>query len=210
MATQSNRAMISETHICNMALSWLGAQSISSLEEDSTEAEYCRNNYPFARDAALEEHAWTFATVREASTTADLDTFETAYRHSVPLDWLKVLRVYCTVTGANPDNWVQADGWRREGRFILANDATIYMWGIKRIVDTGYFSSLFSKALAARLAAEICTGITENPQLEQMMWAKYKAFLADAAASDGAQGRNEKIQSNSLVNARRSGGLLYE
>lgn len=203
MATQSNRAMVSETHICNMALSWLGEDRISSMEETSTPAEYCRDNYPFARDAALEEHAWTFATDRAASTTADLDAFGTSYMHNIPLDWLSVKRVYCTISGANPDNWTPLEGWRREGRFILASQATIHMWGTKRVVDTGYFSTLFINAVAARLAAQIATGVTENPQLEQMMWAKYRAFLADAAARDGVQGTRERIRSSRLTDARR-------
>ena len=73
MATQENRSMVSETSIANQALLWLGGTVITSLDEDSREAIWMKNNYPFIRDAVLEERMWTFATDRAISTVADLD-----------------------------------------------------------------------------------------------------------------------------------------
>lgn len=197
MATQSVRSMISETSICNQALSWLGAREITSLEDPSTEAEYCRNNYPFLRDAVLEERMWTFATERATSTVADLDDWGILYKHPIPLDWMAVYRVYSDVNGTNSD-------WSREGRYILAPETTVYMWGLKRITDTGQMSTMFVEALAARLAADLAIPLTENRQLQVDMWNLYQQKLKEAAARDGMQGRNERVRDGGLITSRRS------
>lgn len=204
MATQTTRSMISETSICNQALSWLGASQIESLEEPNSAAEYCRNNYPFIRDAVLEEHFWSFAVARHVSTAADQPTSPSwgtgLYIHAVPLDWLQVFRVY---DGPYGDQYPQ---WTREGTDILADVATVYMYGIKRIVDTGKFSSLFVQALAARLAAELALPLTGKSSLQERMWVLYERKLEDAAARDGMQGRNEVIEQRTLIDARFNDG----
>ena len=206
MATQQTKSLVSEVSICNQALLWLGQNTITSLDESSTAAEWMTNNYPFLRDAVLEERMWTFATARAVSTTADLDPFGVQYLHAIPLGWLSVYRVYCNVTSSDPSNWQKSEGWRREGSNILTNEPTVYLWGMDRTVDTGKFTQLFAQALAARIAADAAIPFTENRGLQSDMWNLYSVKLADAATRDGQQGSNERIQSNSLIDARYSGG----
>ena len=203
MATQLTPAMVSEVSICNMALSWLSANRISSLDDPSNEAALCKDNYSFARNAVLEERMWSFAQAREVSTTEDMDPWGTQYQHDKPLNWLQVFRVYCDVSSQNPDYWRTSDGWKMEDGFILSNDATVYMWGVKEITDTGKFSFQVAQTIAARLAALLAMPLSASKQQQAQMWALYQALLADAAARDGQQGSNEKIRSSSLVDARR-------
>jgi len=206
MATQLNKSMVSELSIANQALGFLGSNPIISFDEPSTSAVLMRDNYPFIRDSVLTEAAWTFATDRAVSTTADLDEWGQKYKHAIPLDWLQVLRVYRNVSS---DRKLRSDGWVREGNFILSKDATVYMWGIKRIVDTALFSPAFVQCLATRLAADLCGAITENMAREGALWQLYGAKLSAAATSDGVQGASETIISNSLIDARAgSGGFL--
>ena len=207
MALQTTRSMVSETSICNQAISWVGGNRITSMEDPSTEGEWCRDNYPFLRDAVLEERRWTFASVRKTSTSGDRDEWDQMYKHAVPLDWLSVFRVYRDVS--NRECPIKSSGWKREGRFILANEETIYLWGVNRVTDTGQFTPQFAQALAARVAADMAIPFTENRQLQGDMWSLYQAKLADAAANDGMQGSNEKIQSNSMIQARARGGYGY-
>jgi len=205
MATQINKAMTSETSICNQALLWLGSRTITSLSEAGTTAELCRNNYPFLRDALLEARHWTFATARETSISSDEPVFGEGFVHKVPLDWLRVSRVFRDVESADPNQWIPAVGWRREGEEIIAREEIIHMWGTKRITDTGKFSMSFVQCLAARLAADLCMAITQDKVREKDLYAIYLAKLADAAALDGAQGRSEIIHSKRLLDARLSG-----
>ena len=201
MATQSVRSMISETSICNQALSWLGATPITSIEEASTEAEYCRNNYPFVRDAVLEERHWSFAYDRATSTVADQPAWGDLYEHPVPLDWMYVHEVY-TDTYGTPSEWI------KEGRYVLAPETTVYMRGIKRVTDTGQFTTLFVQAVAARLAADLAIPLTENRQLQADMWALYNDKLKEAAARDAQQGRNSKVRTGSLLSTRNRSDIV--
>jgi hypothetical protein len=197
MATQTNRSMISETSICNQALSWLGAEQIESLEDPSAAAEYCRNNYPFIRDAVLEERMWSFALARYTSVTADRPEWgDNLYSHEVPLDWLQVFRVYDSVSADE-----QAE-WSREGLNIISPCSTLYMWGVKRITDTGKFSTMFVQCVAARMAAELAAPLAQDRTLQADMWTLYGEKLAAAAARDGQQGRNEVVSQSKLTGAR--------
>jgi len=203
MADPSNGPMISEVSICNQALGYLGANPITSFADQSTTAELCRNNYPYIRDAVLEERMWTFATARATSTVADLDPWGQMYAHEIPLNWISVFRCYRDVN--NIECPIKSAGWRREGQSVLSREATVYLWGVKRITNTGAFSPLFTQALAARIAAELSIAITESKTLQADLWALYQAKLSDAATRDGQQGSREKITSNSLVNVRAQG-----
>ena len=205
MATQEVRSMVSETSICNQALSWLAVDPIISLEDDSPTAQWCRLNYPFIRDSVLEERMWTFATVRDSSTVADLDAWEGQYVHPMPVSWLQIFRVYRDV---RQSRLVPDEGWRMEEGNIVSRWPTVYFWGIKRVTDTGKFSSLFVQALAARIAADAAVPFTENRQLQVDMWALYGDKLREAAARDGQQGGNDFITQRTLTNARLGGGYI--
>jgi hypothetical protein len=50
--------MASEVSICNRALAMLGANTITSLQDGSTEANVCNAVYADARDAVLRSHPW--------------------------------------------------------------------------------------------------------------------------------------------------------
>lgn len=199
MATQQNRSMVSEVSICNQALGWLGENLITSLDDPSRNANLCRDNYPFLRDAVLEECMWTFAMDRASSTVADKDDWGLYYEHPKPLEWLQVFRVYTDVSSQDPSKWIQSVGWSIEGEYILSPDPTIYMWGTKRITDTGKFSQLFVQALAARMAADLAMPLTEDRQKQADMWGIYQAKIRLAANRDGQQARAEKIRSGSAT-----------
>ena len=55
----------SEVGICNQSLSWLGGNRITSLDDDTVEANLCIDNYEHSRDTVLDMRHWTFAGARE-------------------------------------------------------------------------------------------------------------------------------------------------
>jgi hypothetical protein len=204
MATQEVRSMVSETSICNQALSWLSVDPIISLEDDSNTAQWCRLNYPFLRDAVLEERMWTFSTDRAMSTVADMDAWGESYIHPLPISWSGVFRVFKNINITNHE--MSASDWRLEGGNVLTRYPTIYMWGQKRVTDTGAFSSLFVQALAARIAADACVPFTENRELQVDLWGLYQDKLREAAARDGQQGGNDLITQRVLTGVRFTSG----
>jgi hypothetical protein len=198
--------MISEVSICNQALSWLGQNRITSLNDDSFRAELCRENYAFLRDAVIEERMWTFAMVRKQSETAERDEFDMLWVHQLPSGWLKVFRVLRPASRTL--NHVADPSWRREGNRILTSDTSSYLWGVQRITDTGQFSNMFVQCLASRMATDLAMPLTEDKKKQEAMWDQYTAKLNDAAATDGQQGANDYITQSRLVDARYSGGNL--
>ena len=196
MATQSTRPMVSETSICNQALSWVGANSITSLDDPSAEAEWCNSNYHFLRDAVLEERMWSFAKVKTTSVSATLDEWGDKYKHAIPLDWVSVFYAYIDL------NKNTSEGWEKVGRYVESDDSTLYLQGLKRVTDTGYFSALFVQALVARMSAEMAVPLTGDHKKAAYHWTLYGQKLADAATRDGQQGTNTSLASNTLVNAR--------
>lgn len=197
-AQLQNGAMVSEVSICNQALLWLGQKIIISFNDRSTTAEWCRNNYPFIRDALLESNMWRFATRRAQSTVADRDEWGVEYSHPIPDNWLSVLRVYTNVDTQDP---VQAE-WQLENGRVLTPESMIYLYGVIRVTDTRKFSQLFCQALAARLAADAAIPLTSNRLLQADMWALYDKKMEEAETMDGRQGRSERARARYLQRAR--------
>jgi hypothetical protein len=196
--------MVSEVSICNQALGWLGQNRITSLDDESVRAQLCKENYPFLRDAVLEERMWTFATVRAKNVSNDRDEWDAKYVHPKPQGWMKVFRVFKNVTPTkHPDTtWCFEDG------NVLSDYNTVYMWGIQQVTNTGKYSMLFAQCLAQRIAADLCIALTENRKLQVDMWALYGDKIAEAAARDGQQGLNEQINSDKYIHARARGYVL--
>jgi hypothetical protein len=204
MAGFPNTSMVSEVSICNQALLWLGQNIITSFDDESTTAQWCRNNYPFLRDAVLEARTWTFAISRFASTTANTPAWGPGFSHTLPGNWLMVTRVFRDATHTDPNKWRVSEGWRLEAGKVIADQGTVYMQGLTRISDTSSFSSLFVQALAARIAADAAIPLTENRQLQVDMWGLYNDKLTEAAARDGQQGTSDVVTQRGLTSARYS------
>lgn len=193
--------MTSEVEICNIALGWLGAQPISSFSDQSTTAELCANNYPTIRDSVLESAQWTFATDRYTSTSSVVTQWGDWYEHPVPPGWLNVMRVYREINDITRP--VISQGWKLEGVNVIAEQPTVYFWGIIRITDTSKFSQLFVQALAARIAADLSVPITHDSDLQKVMWGLYEEKMNTAKAQDGKQGANERERSTILTERAR-------
>jgi hypothetical protein len=200
--------MANEVSICNQALSWLGANQITALNEPSAEAIICNANYEELRDAVLEEHRWTFANATYKFGKAlivpnDDDNWRYANTFNIPSSILHVMRVF-----SDPNSPYQTK-WERKGDKLFADDDVLYLDTTIRVVSPSAFSTLFRQALASRIARDICLGLTRNTTLHDAMSTKYENALIDAAASDGMQGINETIPPGTLVTSRNSVGGSY-
>ena len=84
--------MASVVDICNRALQKLGAESITSLTQNTENARACNSCFEFLRDAELRAHPWNFA-IKRAQLAADLTPPEFGYdlRYQLPSDYLRLL-----------------------------------------------------------------------------------------------------------------------
>ena len=212
--------MTTQTQICNIALGYLGAHRITSLdvEEESKEWLLCSENYVLLRDAVLEEREWTFAVKRAVLTpSGDAPAFGSETMFRKPPDSVRILTVHdnsvvrasSSAGSINPlvstrgvHDIPQAEGWMVEGNFILAGASEIYVRYNRRIEETGEFSPGFVQTLAQRLAAEFALPLTESRSMFDKMWTAYAVKISQGAVVDGMQGRSRKVRSQHLIRRR--------
>lgn len=194
--------MTERVDIANMALSWIGEEEITSLDDDLERARQIKINYSAARDATLEAHPWTFAVVRFVpSPNAVAPNFGPANAFPIPYGILRVLSVhsdeYFSVT--NDKEQVQ---WVQEENQILCDENVIYCRGIQRVTEEGRFSPLFVHALAAKLASLVALNLTASAEIQANMFGLYGQFIQQAKSRDGLQGRSRRIRHRTLSQAR--------
>ena len=186
-----------KVQICNIALGWLGGNPIMSVDDLSTEAMLCKQNYDLAREFTLEARDWSFAKDRYVLLPMDPGPpFE--YSH-----WFQLPAGYSRVTRICKDEKMKVKiDWVKEGNVILANNAILYMYYIKKITDESIFPSGFTNTLVARLAADIALSLTASRPMAEAMEQKYRMFLEESGTMDGMQGRNEELKATKLTGVR--------
>ncbi len=210
--------MATEVSICNQALSWLGANPIISLDDETNEARLCKANYEPLRDAVLEARAWTFAVKRiQFARLAQDPLYGFSAAFAIPTSVLTILQVTSGPSSVN--SAVSTTGpalsrenlrngeerriiWQREGNTVVTDELSIVGRVIERIVDPSRFSPGFTQTLAARIARELAIPITQSQTLEDKMVAKFEHSLAEGGVVEGIQGTSNKIRSDALTRVR--------
>lgn len=167
--------MTSEVQICNRALQKLGASTIMSLTEDSAEGRACNLAYIPVRDALLRSHWWSFAIKRTslaASSTAPAFGYDNAF--PLPSDYLKL------VPPDHREGTYMTD-WKLENGEIRTNDAApLNIRYVSRVTDPNKFDALFTEALSAKLAMEMCEELTQSNSKRQLSAQEYQEIIRDA------------------------------
>lgn len=191
---------MTQIEICNLALSWLGVDSITSLDDDLTQAKACKIVYPFAKKALLGEREWSFATHRITltQTTDEVVEVQASQLSSpnsflIPADCLRVLDVS---NGSSPLEW------QIEGDKILAKSTLITVRYLREVSES-YFSASFGKALAALISSDMAMGLTESENRYTAELNRYATNLRMAINSDSMQGTHKKLQASNLTGVRR-------
>lgn len=201
---------LNEVGICNLALGWLGANLISSLDDEAVEAQLCKANFIPLRNAVLEAYEWTFAQKRfKPASLSTPPPWGYTYQFGLPDDILRIVYVGNSDRIAEDDPveyWTKELGPDGKGSVIMTQQAVIYCRGIVTVDDTAVWSELFAQALAARLAADICMALTNSRTMSSDMWSLFSKKVADADRTDGKQGKGRILRAPGILDARRSGG----
>ena len=192
--------MTERIDISNLALSWLGVNTITGLDDETDEARQVKLNYDLARDATLESHEWSFAVKRFIPAKSSTDPeWGFANQFEIPSDIIRVLSV-------SPDREVwwsfEQHQWVVESGFIMADVDEIFCRGIRRVLDEGIYSNLFAHAFAAKLATLMALSLTQSHQIMEKMAQLFGGMISDAKSRDGLQGRSKRMRNRSMINAR--------
>lgn len=203
--------MAQRTDIANIALSLLGEEAITSIDdEEDKKAGIIRVHYDVARDATLEAHEWSFAMERFSldAPAAEAPVWGYSYRHKIPAD---ILRVIAVEKDYSPSVPVQTNSGGRnrnqvnhvvEKGYILSDWSSIQCLGISRVEGEGAFSNLFTHAFACKLAIFCCYAITESNSKFQHVAQLYKGAMDEAKSRDGMQSSTRRMRNHSMRRAR--------
>lgn len=191
---------ISQVKICNIAITKLGANRITAMDDGSEEGKLCTAIYDEMLEDVLCEHPWSFATKRVAlALTANTPVFDFSLEYQVPVD---SLRIWSTN--------VPGFRYKIEGDKIVSDDADLKIIYTFRAEDPSIYFPKFSTALASRLAAELAFPITASNTTAELAEKKYQRDLIKAIQSDSQQGSAITPLHNEWINARDLGPFSGE
>lgn len=213
MATDTEKG---EVTICNMALNAVGHTAfISSMDENSEEANVCRLAYPQARDEELEVTAPAWAT-RHArlglldDTTLDLEEVSGGwkYAYALPADALPngFRSIYSGVRAPSDDHQVRfaVEYDAATGQVIVLTDQqdaeAVYT---ARIEDPTRFPATFARAIAERMAKDLIRGLRKDLKLIEAQRRISSEASSTAVASAARAAKPDPEPENFITAARR-------
>ena len=200
--------MSSVVFICNLALSNIGKQNISSLTEDSAEARACSQFYAHARDTLLQAYPWRWAQ-KTLSMAEVANNKENRWDHAYqrPSDCLKIRRVVDELMVDYVPyelRAVKAGGfdYAVEGSIIYTNLTPAYLEYTARIDDPTLFPPLFQDALSWHLAVRLSMPLTRDPKIRADAYQLATQVQAEAAAADANEVREVSDYAAEMIEAR--------
>lgn len=155
--------MASKIDICNRALSYLGANLISSFDEQTKSAQFCRLFYDDVLEELLRTHPWNFATKRVALNKVEYALTDGLTAFQLPADCIRpISNAYNTQ--------IQYD---IEGEYLLTNESTFTLVYIAMIEDVNKYDTMFRKELSMSLALELCSSLTNSSTIKQELKAEF-------------------------------------
>ena len=154
-----------DVSICNKALRFLGANTITSFSEASAAADACNSLYKEVKASTLAMYSWTFslgkATLAQQTTSP---VSEWTYQYALPNDMLSGVprAVRASTTAGSPiiKNW--EIGQSSVGGTVLFSDETTITIDYQKDVGEGAMPSYFVTLLAYQLAWHLAETITDQ------------------------------------------------
>lgn len=183
----------SNVQVCNYALTLLGANNITALDESSEEARKCSALFDLVRDKVLVAHPWNFAIARvNLGLLADAPESDYDYKFQLPNGCLRVLST----------NLPEGDSYKIEGRELLCDASSIIIKYIDQLTDVSKWSPQFVTAIGSALAAALAYPLTGSRTIEADMNALYERELKQAIGLDSAEGTPDELLQDDWLTGR--------
>lgn len=183
--------MSTRVSISNLALTTLGADRITALEDNSENARRLTAIYDFCLEDILRAHPWNFAIQRqELAQLSTTPIYEYDYEYQLPSNCLRVIQ--CS------DGTSEITDYKIEGRKLLTDGDVVYIKFIAKVEDPNQYTSQFAQLLASRLAAELAYAITNNKSTAEQITALYQQRLQTAKETDAQESNSVTTQDENL------------
>jgi hypothetical protein len=191
----------SKFDICSQALVLVGANTVNSFDENTTESKVSGQLYESTLENLLTRCRWRFATKQQQLsklTTNPLGRYDSAYQ--VPSDALQIHTVSLS------DSIIEYD---RYGNEIYADTSAsdILIADYTFQPSEADFPPYFKQALVFELASLFAGAIARNDTLSQLYSNKASIQLTVAKGQDSQQQTNRRVDVNRFRNRRNSGSL---
>jgi hypothetical protein len=186
--------MTSVVSICNLALSNLGKDNISSITEQSAEARACNQFYDLTRDLLLQGYPWRFAGATQSmAEVTNAKPGQWAYAYQRPVDCLKVRWVRPEYSETEQPALSLQDElsvpYEIEGETIYCDLSPAFLRFTSRLTDPTKFPPLFVDALAWHLAVRLSMPMTRDPKVRSDAWQVANMMTGQAQMMDANEQR---------------------
>jgi hypothetical protein len=190
---------LSEVQISNRAMQILGARFITSFTQNLKEARQCNVAYPIARDEELRRRHWNFAKRRVSlPKLTSTPPFDHDYEYSLPSDFGSIHPDFEQKMINAGKLWEVADG-----KLLTGHDSPVEFVYTAVGIDSSGFDSLFSKALAARIARDTASTLTDSNVKMQLADQHYRDAVAEASRANAFDKTSQTFPDDTWVTARR-------
>lgn len=197
-----------EVEICNLALSHIGiGKEIGNLEtESSEEAAACRRFYDQARDKALRDFAWPFATAYADLGLIEEDpTTEWSFSYQYPTDCVFFRRI---LSGTRNDTQTSRVPYQivydAAGQRIFTDQSNAVGAYTARVEDPTLYPPDFILALSLLLGSLIASRLTKGDQFKKgdKALAAYSRMIEEAEANSNNEQQPENPPESEFIRAR--------
>lgn len=181
--------------ICSRALVKLGAKSISSLNEGTSEASVAEQLYDTTVEGLLASYPWRFALVqKELTRLKEAPKADYRYAYQLPSDFIRVISAGTIGRGSGLNyrlvrNQLHTDSDRVVLTYICRPEEDI-------------FPPFFNQALISKLASEFCLPLTESTTRADHLRSIADEEIQKARLIDSQQAVPSCFQDFSLIEVR--------
>jgi hypothetical protein len=187
--------LLSDISICTNALIKIGANSISSFEDGTAEAEVSFNLYPIVKNGLLSAYPWSFATcTKDLARCSEEPIADYKYSYQLPSDFLRVI-------SAGMGNSSRGIEYKIVGNKLYTNHSSVVLKYIYSPREED-LPPYFIESLIAKLASEFCIPITESTSRAEMLKKLSDELFQKARVLDSQQDTPDKFEDFSLVEIR--------
>jgi hypothetical protein len=182
----------SQTEVLNLALTELGADLITSIDDPTKAALLAKANWLIILDAVSRAYPWNCLIARKIlapDSVKPIDEWE--YQFTLPPTCLRVLS-----TDLPKEEWVI------EGRCLLANTNVVRLKYIERVTDVTKWDGMFTLAYAARLASLLAYPLVQSTTLKDLMGEAYRTRVREARTIDAQEGQQQQLDESEWIEAR--------
>ncbi len=187
--------------ICNNALSFLGQENISSVDEENERARKCKQFYEICRKSLLRVHDWNFTHADISLTKISQENlFNKLYSYLYPTDCTHINKIYISNI---PNKIIKYEiGYYNGNKIISCDELDVKCLYTKDVTDTSLFDSTFREALSYFIASKIAMALTGDTNLLNIALKQYEYCLAQATLANKEEEPEEADDECSFIEAR--------